>query len=444
MRRVLAILTVLLLGVCAASVMAAPGGGIDEKPWSYPHSTTSIIPEQEPNDVCPGQTIACGDVVAPASFSVPTDDDWYAFYVDQAGTLLTLGTDSYNGSNVDTYLQLYDSCTGSYIAYDDDSGPNAFSLITNFPAPHAGWYYAKTYTYSHSSTGEYQFFVTCTPGTPPPLPPPNDQCSGAIAIDRCTTGTLTGDLTNATNDYDPGAGGCATGYSEAGRDVAYVMGLVAGDVVSLTYTGNGYDASIYIVTDCANAAGSCVIGADAGYNVETINWTVPATGTYYLILDAYGTNAGSTFSLAWSITCPPPPVPHVCCVDEACLIIFEADCAAIGGVWHPEWDSCGPPNPCGLAHVCCVGEECLLMIAEECGELGGVFHPEWSSCGPPNPCGLPHVCCVGEDCFVMLMEECGELGGVFHPEWETCGPPNPCQPTPVLPDTWGGVKNLYR
>jgi hypothetical protein len=115
----------------------------------------------------------------------------------------------------------------------------------------------------------------------------------------------------------------------------------------------------------------------------------------------------------------------------------------MGGVFHPEWNSC-QPNPCRLPHVCCVGEDCYLVLDTECQALGGVFHPEWDSCGPPNPCALPHVCCVGEDCYLVLETDCAAMGGVFHPEWDSCGPPNPCQATPATPDTWGGVKNLYR
>jgi hypothetical protein len=174
-------------------------------------------------------------------------------------------------------------------------------------------------------------------------------------------------------------------------------------------------------------------------------WIVPSPlpqGMYWVRVDYYAQGIGlEAYAETGFLVCAQS---HVCCVGETCMIITEADCQALGGVFHPEWDSCGPPNPCGLPHVCCVAEDCYLVIAEECAELGGVFHPEWSSCGPPNPCGLPHVCCVGEDCFFVLVEECAEMGGVVHPEYESCGPPNPCVNTPSVPDSWGGVKNLYR
>lgn len=36
--------------------------------------------------------------------------------------------------------------------------------------------------------------------------------------------------------------------------------------------------------------------------------------------------------------------------------------------------------------VCCVGQDCYVITEDECGSMGGVYHPEWDSCGPPNPC----------------------------------------------------------
>jgi len=343
MRLASLILGVLLLGFCTASVMAAPGGGLDEKPWSYPHATTSIVPEQEPNDACPGQTIACGDVVSPASFSVATDDDWYAFDVASAGTLITVGTQGYQGSDIDTYLELYDVCGGTYIAYDDDGGPNMFSLISNFAAPHAGMYYARAYSYGHYYTGSYELFVSCVGGSEPPE---NDMCDGAIAIERCTNGVLTGDSFSATNNYDPSIPGpSCTGYSAAGKDVVYKVTAESGDVLHLDYVQPSADAAFYVVTDCANVSGTCVAGADATVTGghEVISYTVTAAGTYYIILDSYTSAYGGPWTLTYEAICPGPI--GVCCVGQTCMLIHEFECDDYGGVWHPEWTSC-TDNPC--------------------------------------------------------------------------------------------------
>jgi hypothetical protein len=334
---------VLLLGFCASAVLAAPGGDQNEKPWSYPFVARTIIPEQEPNDTCPGQAMACGDEINPAAL-VTNDQDWYNFYVAASGTLLTIGTDAVGGSSTDTYLELYDVCGGTMIAYDDDGGPGLFSLIANFAAPHAGTYYAKVRGYNGSTVGAYRCFVQCTVPQPPP---PNDQCSGAILIDRCTVGTLNGDSFLATNNYDPGIPGpSCTGFTAAGKDVVYKLELQVGDIVHLDYVLPSGDAAFYIVTDCANVSGTCVVGADdtvTGQH-EIIDWTFTAAGTYYVILDAYTSAYGGPWTLTYEITCP--GATAVCCVGHSCYLIHEVECAAMQGHWHPEWTTCGPPNPC--------------------------------------------------------------------------------------------------
>lgn len=152
--------------------------------------------------------------------------------------------------------------------------------------------------------------VSCDPN-PCVQTPVNDLCSGAIFLSRCAGGTLQGDLTHANNDYDPAAGAppaSCTGYAAEGKDVAYLMALEAGDRVLLTYTTPSHDGSIYIVTDCGNANDSCVAGEDDP-EPETIDWTASAAGDYYIIVDAYGPNAGGPFTLDWTIECPPPAPP---------------------------------------------------------------------------------------------------------------------------------------
>ena len=105
-----------------------------------------------------------------------------------------------------------------------------------------------------------------------------------------------------------------------------------------------------------------------------------------------------------------------------------------------------PPLPSQF--VCCVGEECFLVYNEqECTEMGGVWHPEWDSCLPDNPCfvpPVPAVCCVGHTCYLVFEEECIAMEGNWHPEWPSCDD-NPCDIyTPVEPSSWGAIKAIYR
>jgi hypothetical protein len=279
----------------------------EPKEWSYGNmGTTAVIPEAEPNDVCPGQPIACGDEVNPASL-IPGDQDWY-FFSANAGQTVTIATDAVQGSTTDTYLELYFGCGTAAVATDDDGGPGLFSLIT-YPVPASGQYQVKCRGFSSSTQGLYKLLLTCV--TPPP-PPENDQCNDGYAIDRCSSGSLEGDVSLAANDYNTGSPSC-TGYSAAGRDVAYRLDLQAGDVVDLVYTQLAFDGSFYVITDCNDSANTCVIGADATLTgePEVINWVVGATGTYWLILDVYGTNTGGEWTLDYAITCPPTPTHEV-------------------------------------------------------------------------------------------------------------------------------------
>jgi len=342
MRFVTVLSVLILLGVCVGAALADKYEP-NEKPWSYgPMNPRADYPENPPdplNDTCPGpQQLQPGDRIVCGTFVATTDDDFYQIYLT-AGQLVSIGTDDCNGQNpnLDTYLELYDPTCGTRVAYDDDGGPGLFSLIVDYNPPTTGWYNIKTYTYAHSYTGTYVLFtVGAGQGEP------NDTCNPDYSI-ACGTGVLNGDMTTDHNDYDPLSGGCATGYPEAGKDVAYKMDLPSGAVIDMTYYTPNWDASFYIVTDCSNVPGTCVIGADAAGDTEVIHYVVPTAGTYWLILDHYGTNTGGgPWSLNYTINCETEPT-GACCIDGRCTITTEANC---GGQWlGPDYPTCDP-NPC--------------------------------------------------------------------------------------------------
>lgn len=293
---------VLMLSVVACTVAVAAPDGVDEKPWAYPdgfYGNRDVIPEQEPNDTCPGQHFECGDVINPGEL-VTADRDWYHFVLAEPLTVV-IGTDEVPGSpTVDTYLELFDDTCVNQIAFNDDGGPGLYSLISiSLPA---GEFNVMVRGYSDNSTGFYQLFLNCIP------PLENDTCEGAEAngfvIERCTAGSLQGNSAGAADDYSPESS--CTGYSVDGLDVVYYMDLVAGDVCDFVYTSFDCDGSFYIITDCADPTGSCVIGADdtlTGDPESILGWTVPATGRYYLVLDNWSGGCGGDWVLDYSMEC---------------------------------------------------------------------------------------------------------------------------------------------
>jgi hypothetical protein len=458
------VLCVFALGLIPGAGMAEKGPKPTEPVWHFNLDSRATYPEAEPNDTCPGQPIACGDVVDPAAINTAGDVDWYTFTIDTI-TPITIGTDLATGctTSIDTYIHLYDSDCATQLAYDDDSGPGAYSLITAYNPVHTGTFNIKVRHYSTSGTGCYKLFLTCAPpptgacclaggictiltqancgtqgGTyqgdntsctpnPCPQPPPNDTCAGAFLLDRCSSGVIAGTLAAATNNYDPGVPGpSCTGYSAAGKDVVYVMNLVAGDAVHLVYTTPNHDGSMYIVTDCANVSASCVIGEDDP-EPETINWVATATGTYYLIVDAFTSNGGADFTLEWSITCPPPT--GACChQDGSCTITAQADC---DGMWMGPGIVCDP-NPCPqVPAACCFSDgRCQILTAQECTMAGGMGG--FGLLCDPNPCTQPPVACCYQDghCEFITADDCVRLGGMPQGFGSVCDP-NPC-PQPSM------------
>ncbi len=71
------------------------------------------------------------------------------------------------------------------------------------------------------------------------------------------------DFTNTINL--PAATSCAAGKSTGGPDLFYKMALEPGELLRASARGYGsINPIIYVITDCADAANSCLIGADEG------------------------------------------------------------------------------------------------------------------------------------------------------------------------------------
>jgi len=302
----------LLLGVCALlSVLVAAVAWADklteenEKYWNpNPQETYSDVPEVEPNGTfAEAQPINCGDVVHAniGPTGGPTGDlDYIVFTTTVANTIITFGTDAdgTTGQVNDTYIYLYNSAQ-TQVASNDDGGPGLYSLIT-YTAVTPGTYYGMVRSYSTSYIGFYKSFVNCTAPEPPP---PNDRCEGAIDI-PCGPIQLSGTTQWANNDYSPLAVATCTRFTAAGRDVVYRLNVQAGAHLIANYTSSA-DGSIYILADCSDVS-SCIAGEDSTVTggLEDFEYTFGASGTYYLILDNYGTNSGGTWTLTGDLICP--------------------------------------------------------------------------------------------------------------------------------------------
>jgi hypothetical protein len=141
-------------------------------------------------------------------------------------------------------------------------------------------------------------------------PPDNDTCAAAVAaaLDTPIAGTSRG----ARSDYNLGLEpATCTGFSQAGPDVVYSIALTADQAITATLTGiaTSFDPSLAIVGPgepavCDASPIVCLAGKDAAEEGagETLSFTAPTTGTYYLLIDTFYRDAGGDFTL--TITSP--------------------------------------------------------------------------------------------------------------------------------------------
>lgn len=314
-------LTLLLTGAMALAEEKEPR--YKQAPvFSYrpaPFRALVEVPEVEPNgSPAEAQVIDCGGSLRPAAIanvaSVP-DTDWISFNAN-AGDFITFETaiDPPGQPETDTVIDLFASNGTTRLATNDDIGKGTvLSLIRDFAAPFTGVYYGRIRGFRSGPMpeGPYRANVACAP--PPPVPP-NDQCAGATDLAEGTV-ALAGNNRSAADDYNmcPGEPTCpttCTGFPTPGKDVVYRLTVPnAGDMIDVTYAldPSMADASLYIVTDCSDIAGSCIAGQDSQDPTvpERLTHTFPVAGTYYLILDTFE-SAGGSWTLSGCMRCSTP------------------------------------------------------------------------------------------------------------------------------------------
>ncbi|HQP37592.1 MAG TPA: DUF4215 domain-containing protein, partial [Polyangiaceae bacterium] len=145
--------------------------------------------------------------------------------------------------------------TTYYVIVDGDGETGTFQLNVKVSPPACGNAYKEGT--EQCDDGNLVAGDGCSPTCTTEPPPPNDKCSGAIAVPLTGTGTaprvgsVQGGNPSAIDDYD---GSCGSG---TGKDVVYtfvpdVSGLAELDLGGSVLTP--FDAVLYARTDCANTS----------------------------------------------------------------------------------------------------------------------------------------------------------------------------------------------
>lgn len=184
-------------------------------------------------------------------------------------------------SNVDTY------CIGG------SDKPRGDTETVNPVVPQAGTYYVIIDGYITNGSGSGEITASIAHG---------DTCADAYRVNKGTS-QFKGTTDGYGTDYGTtSASGSCTNWSQAGPDAVYKIELDNNETLtaSLDPTGMGtpWDGSLYLITDCAQSASTCVAGQDNG-NPETITYqnTSGQAATYYLMVDSFLASRSGEYTL---------------------------------------------------------------------------------------------------------------------------------------------------
>ncbi len=135
------------------------------------------------------------------------------------------------------------------------------------------------------------FSIEVKPAQPAP---PNDTCGGALAISA--GGSVSGDTTSATADYNPSSPTCSPDFA-TGPDVVYSFTAPSTKAytIMVSPTNSTYDPVLYVETACPfTDSSTCAAGSDsAGAGTsETVTLNATAGTTYFIVVDGWGQSAG--------------------------------------------------------------------------------------------------------------------------------------------------------
>jgi hypothetical protein len=342
---------------------------------------------------------ACPPEVDPAGAGAP--DQVHAFTPTVAGKYAVTLT----GTNFDSALYVVTDCQNintTCLVGDEDICSNCTeSLVIDATAGTTyflivdGWQTAPPAT-----GGAYTLTVDAV------VAPPNDLCSGAIAVNTVPF-QHSGDTTGAAPDYGFPANSCPGVPSALGsgaNDVVYSFTPTTSGSYVLSVETTGFDAALYVATDCAMVGATCLGASDSCASNCTELRTLNATAgtTYYIFVDGWATtpDPGNSGTYTLKVETPPPgdtcaaaiPVTAVPFTAAGNTLGAGSDYGYSAGVCPPEVDGWGAgssdvvysftPALSGSYTITLAGFDSTVYVVTNCADVDNTC-----VAGTEAPCG---------------------------------------------------------
>jgi Trypsin-like peptidase domain len=208
-----------------------------------------------------------------------------------------------------------------------------------------------------------------------PDPFPGDTCELPLEIPVMATQTIQGDTLFAQNDF---AGSCV-GASAPDRTYTFTLGSAA----SFEALASGFDTGLYLRTACDDEASelACNDDNDPPGNFGSRIATELQPGTYFLVVDGFGSDSLGPYTLdvSFTLNCKDADGDFVCDADDGCP--DDPDTTEPGacgcGMAETDGDEDGTPD--------CVDECAEDPAKTEPGECGcGVAETDTDKDGVPD------------------------------------------------------------
>ena len=227
-----------------------------------------------------------------------------------------------------------------------------------------------------------------------PLDQGGETCATAtpiLEVPYCDNGTTIG----ATNDY---AGSCV---GASAPDVVYTFTLEQPATVTASLCGSTWDTGLHLWLGCPDAGGSEIICNDDFCGLQSCITVTLSLGTYYLIVDGFGANAGDYGLYVNTIDactpCPALPPANDDCADAARVFIPSSTLGTTVGATADAAPECGTSVDAAGVWYELVGDGTTLT-ASLCNDVRN-----YDTKIHVYTCGCDHLTCVtGIDDFCGL------------------------------------------
>lgn len=246
-----------------------------------------------------------------------------------------------------------------------------------------------------------EFSLTVTTSAPTPVPG-NDVCAAPATL--ATGATVTVDANAGTKDY---ALSCAA--NSQGGDVVYQFTTTQTQTVRITATGmmTGTTNSDAVISlrgaPCADSTAevTCTDNAGGTRPEVLVAPNLPA-GTYFVVVAAYGTTAG-TFGLALDLLAPVTAPANDSCTAPAMVTLTGGTATATAELYLAQQD---------LMTDCATGADGGEVVYQV--EIPAM--QTLTVVGTPDPAVDPVLIAVTPTCTVTTATECEDAGGGGEPE----------------------------